>query len=183
MEYHYDGTTESITEGRGSCRRRLSSISQPALTRLWHENLDRGGQTKERKRGGRGDSYFATVLFVTIRSSVFMQLIRDFTFSEEYWHVCTFFKFEDTFEICKNVICVIVCLFIIFYRNYVSYLSYLLYLSGISKRFFDVLKKYTTVKDKNFLARLNQFAKFCKFNINKYLWVILTSLIIKQMTV
>lgn len=90
--------------------------------------------TDEREKERGGDSYFATVLFVTIRSSAFMQLIRDFTFSEEYWHVCTFFKFEDTFEIRKNVICVIVCLFNIFYRNYVSCMSYLLYLSGISKR-------------------------------------------------
>lgn len=139
-----------------------------------------GSRWTDERGGGGGDSYFATVLFVTIRSSAFMQLIRDFTFSEEYWHVCTFFKFEDTFEICKNVICVTVCLFIIFYRNYVSYLSYLLYLSGISKRFFNVLKKYTTVKDKKFLVRLNQFEKFCKFDINKYLWVTLTSLIIKK---
>lgn len=106
---------------------------------------------RKREREG-GDSYFATVLFVTIRSSAFMQLIRDFTFSEEYWHVCTFFKFEDTFEIRKNVICVIVCLFNIFYRNYVSCMSYLLYLSGISKRFFNVTKKYTTVKGKKCLA-------------------------------
>lgn len=108
--------------------------------------------TDEREKEREGDSYFATVLFVTIRSSAFMQLIRDFTFSEEYWHVCTFFKFEDTFEIRKNVICVIVCLFNIFYRNYVSCMSYLLYLSGISKRFFNVTKKYTTVKGKKCLA-------------------------------
>lgn len=112
-----------------------------------------GSRWTDEREKERGVSYFATVLFVTIRSSAFMQLIRDFTFSEEYWHVCNkFFKFEGTFEICMNVIYVIACLFIIFYRNYVSYMSYLLHHSGISKRFFNVLKKYTTVQDKKFLA-------------------------------
>lgn len=111
-----------------------------------------GSRWTDEREKERGDSYFATVLFVTIRSSAFMQLIRDFTFSEEYWHVCKFFKFEDTFEICMNVIYVIAYLFIIFYRNYVSYMSYFLHLSGISKRFFNVSKKYTTVQDNKFLA-------------------------------
>lgn len=78
--------------------------------------------------------------------------------------------------------------------SYVSLCVYLLYFIGImchtchtyyisqefQNSFFNVLKKYTTVKDKKFLARLNQFEKFCKFDINKYLWVTLTSLIIKK---